>query len=418
MRPRHDSYDVLVAGGGPAGSTTAALVAAEGFRVALLERSARPRFKVGESLMPATYWTFQRLGVLDRMRESRFPKKSSVQFFAGDGRSSSPFYFEDHDPHESSQTWQVVRSEFDQMLLDNAAEKDVEVVRGANLKEVLFEAGRAVGARVEVDGARREIASRVLVDATGQSALLGRRLRLKADDYQLRNASLFTHFEGALRDRGKDEGATLILHTRNRDSWFWYIPLPQNRVSVGVVGSLDYLIRGRSSDLQRLFDEELGRCPALSPRLEKARQVRPVRAIRDFSYRSRRVAGDGWVLAGDAFGFIDPIYSTGVFLALVSGEMAADSICEALAAGDPSGERLGRHGARLIEGMDALHRLVEAFYDRGFSFARFLQRHPDCRGQLVDLLIGNVYRRPVDRLMAALDGTTVAALLAESSSHS
>ena len=397
-------YDVIVGGGGPAGSTVATLVARQGHRVLLAERAAQPRFKVGESLMPATYPIFERLGVLDRMRESAFPAKHSVQFFGPSGRAGKPFYFSEFDPEESSQTWQVRRSEFDAMLLDNAAESGVDVRRGVSLKEVLFDGERAVGARLEPAGGEAvKVACRVIVDATGQSAFLAHRLGLLETEPWLHNASLFTHYAGAVRDTGIDEGATLIFHTDNRKTWFWFIPQPDNRVSVGVVGPLDYLIRGRQGDPETVFAEELARCPALAPRLEPARQVMPIKAIRDFSYKSRKIAGDGWVMAGDAFGFIDPIYSTGVFLALKSGEMAADAIHDALADDDPSAERLGRHEPELRRGMEALRKLVYAYYDPSFSFSDFLRRYPNCRKQLVSMLVGNVYTDPIDEILAALD---------------
>ncbi len=402
-----NSPEVIVCGGGPAGATTATLLAKHGHRVLLLERSAEPAFKVGESLMPATWWTFERLGMLAPMRRSRFPVKASVQFFAADGRASTPFYFEDQDPHESSRTWQVLRSEFDQLLLDNAAAHGVAVRRGVAVREVLFESGRAVGVRAGAAAeVPEELSCRVVVDATGQSALLANRLRTRRMDRRLRNASLFTHYEGGRRDSGRDEGATLIFHSPRRDTWWWSIPLPAERVSIGVVGPVDHLVAGREGGPERTFAEELARCPALAERLAGARQVEPVRAIRDFSYRATAVAGEGWVLAGDAFGFIDPIYSTGVFLALKSGEMAADAVHEALAADDPSAARLGRFGPELRAGMEALRRLVDAFYDPAFSFRGFLETHPECHGELVDLLMGNVFRRPVDRLLRALEATT------------
>ena len=399
-------YDVVVAGGGPAGATTATLVAQQGHRVLLVERAGEPRFKIGESLMPATYQIFKRLGVLDRMRESGFPAKHSVQFFGPSGRAGAPFYFSEFDPDKSSQTWQVRRQEFDAMLLDNAVENGVDVRYGVGLKEVRFDGERAVGVRLEPAGGEAvEVDCQVTVDATGQSAFLARHLGLLETEPGLRNAALFTHYAGAVRDTGIDEGATLIFHTDNRKAWFWFIPQPDDRVSVGVVGPLAYLIRGRQGDPETVFAEELARCPALAPRLEPARPVMPIKAIRDFSYKSSRIAGDGWVMAGDAFGFIDPIYSTGVFLALKSGEMAADAIHQALAAGDPSAERLGRFEPELRRGLEALRKLVYAYYDPSFSFGDFLRRYPHCRKQLVSMLVGNVYADPIDEILAALDET-------------
>ena len=396
-------YDVIIAGGGPAGATAATLVAQQGYRTLLLERSTQPEFKIGESLMPACYWIFERLGVLDRMKASHFTKKYSVQFFNSDGNASTPFYFRDHDSHENSQTWQVLRSEFDQMLLDNAADQGVEVHRGVSLKDVLFDGDQAVGVRVAPSGGEPvNLGARVFVDATGQRAFLAGKLGLLEVESCLKNAAFFTHFKGGHRDQGVDEGATIILHTDERKSWFWWIPLPNDTVSVGVVGDISHLILGRSRDPQTIFEEELVHCPAVAARLQGAEQAMPMKAIRDFSYSPSRSAGNGWVLAGDAGGFIDPVYSTGVFLALKSGEMVADTIGVALESGDLSADSLGSFIEEYHHGVAAMRQLVYAFYDPKFSFGHFLKRHPDCKGELVDLLVGNVYRKPLDRIRAAL----------------
>ena len=397
-------YDVIVVGGGPAGSTTAALVAAAGRKVLLVDREKFPRFRLGESLMPATYWTLERLGVLDKMKCSDFPRKHSVQFFAKSGRASAPYYFSAVEPSESAQTWQVRRLEFDHMMLQNAAEKGAEVFEEVRVHEVLFEGDAAVGIRAEFkDGNKRNISAKVVVDATGQSALLAKRLKLRRTDPNLQHCAFFTRYKGAVRDEGIDEGATLIMHTETEQSWFWYIPQPDDVVSVGVVGKLDYLVKGRANDPAVVFAEEVARCQPLQERIAGAEQEHEIRVLKDFSYASRRVAGDGWVLAGDAFGFIDPIYSSGVFLALKGGEMAADSILDAFAADDFSAARLGRHGPELVAGIDALRKLVYAYYDADFSIAEFLQQHPEQEEDLVHLLIGNVYRRNVSGLLRAMD---------------
>jgi flavin-dependent dehydrogenase len=399
-------YDVIVAGGGPAGSTIATILAQHGRKVLLVERSREPQFKLGESLQPQTYWTLERLGMLDRMRASAFPKKYSVQFVSSNGRYSQPFYFSEVDPRPSSQTWQVLRKEFDPMLLDNAAEHGVEVHRGVAVQEVLFDGERAVGARLRLDEGRSiDVASSVFADATGQSTVLARRFSLMRMEPRLKNASFYTHFEGARRDEGIDEGATLVLNTEGKRSWFWFIPLRDNVVSIGAVGPIEHLIKNRVADPQRVFEEELARCPALVERLTDARPLWPVQATRDFSYTTSRQAGDGWVLVGDAGGFIDPIYSTGVNLALKSGEMAADRLHEALTAGDVSGERLSRFTPVFRQGVESLRVLVYAFYHPQFSFSRFLRQYPECRGELIDMLIGNVFDKPIDRVLEALTAT-------------
>jgi flavin-dependent dehydrogenase len=395
--------EVIVIGGGPAGTTAATLVAREGRRVLLVDREKFPRFRIGESLMPATYWTLERLGVLEKMRCSGYPNKHSVQFFAHDGRSSAPFYFSEIDDHESSQTWQVERNSFDKMLLDHAAESGVEIREQVNVKEILFEGDRATGVEIEdADGRREKISSKVIVDASGQTGLISRRLNLREIDPRLRNASFYTRFEGAQIDSGRDAGATLIFRTEDNRAWFWFIPLPDEVVSVGVVAPIDYLTKGREGSPQQVFDEELARCAAIQPRLQNARQLEDVGVIRDFSYISRRIAGDGWVMAGDAFGFLDPIYSTGVFLAMKSGELAADSILDGFKKSDFSAATLGAHGAKYLAAMEALRKLVYAYYEPGFSIARFLKKYPQFRGHVVNLLVGNVFRNPVDGLFEAM----------------
>jgi flavin-dependent dehydrogenase len=389
-------YDVIVVGGGPAGSTTAALTAEYGHRTLLLERDREPTFKIGESLMPGTYSTFERLGVLGRLRASDFPRKHSVQFFGGSGKPSAPFYFSENNPHESSVTWQVLRSEFDEMLLDNAQEKGSEVRRGVSVQEVCFEDGKASGVRAKFpDGSIQEISAQVVVDASGMSALLSRKLGTKAIEPNLRKGSIFAHFEGGVRDEGIDEGATLILSTSDRAAWFWYIPLQDNRVSVGVVGDLDYLIQDREGTPQEIFEEELLKCAPMQERLAPATQLFPMKVTRDFSYRSSEIAGDGWVLVGDAFGFLDPIYSSGVFLALKSGEMAADAIHEAFEGGDFSANQLGCWYNEFMPGMEAIRKLVYAFYTSTFSFATFLKSNPDCLQGVIDILSGLVYEKDV-----------------------
>ena len=271
MTPTANAYDVIVIGGGPAGCTTAALLAEYGHTVLLLERDTFPRFKIGESLMPGTYETFERLGVLDRLKETAFPRKHSVQFYSGSGRASKPFYFSDNNNHESSVTWQVLRSDFDQLMISTAGEKGAEVIHGVSVHDVLFEGDRAVGVRGKFpDGSIREVNATVVVDASGQSALISRRLKIVSTEPTLRKASIYTHFTGARRDTGRDEGATVIYQTAGKDSWFWFIPLPNDRASAGVVGDIDHLIQGRDGDATTIFYEELDKCEPLKERLQDA----------------------------------------------------------------------------------------------------------------------------------------------------
>ena len=258
--------------------------------------------------MPETFWSFERLSVLDKMRDSDFVKKLSVQFVSHSGKESSPFFFEKHDPRECSQTWQVERGAFDQMLFDNAAEKGAQCRDKTRVSNVLFDGEKATGVELALeDGSTKQVTARVVVDATGLSALLANRLKLKQDYEHLKKIAVWTYFENAERDRGPHGGATIILHTKMKDSWFWFIPLRNNITSVGVVGNRDYMLEGRSTP-EQTFAEELELCEAMQRRLADAKQTEKFRIAREFSYTTSQQTGDGWVLVGDAFGFIDPIY--------------------------------------------------------------------------------------------------------------
>lgn len=410
-----NDYDVIVVGGGPAGATVATLVAEYGHRVLLLEREESPRFHVGESLVPETYWTLKRLGVLDWLRKSGSPKKHSVQFVTESGKVTAPFYFDDYKQHESSQTWQVVRGEFDAMLLDNAESKGAVVRTDAQLRDVIFEEGRAVGVRVRLlsekkssaknnENSVREIRSQVVVDATGQSAFLATRLGLKVTDPQLKMGSVWSYFKGAQRDEGRDEGATIIMQTAEKRSWFWYIPLANDVVSVGCTGRISDLFtaetRGQS---EQIFQNELARCSAMQQRLASGTRCTDYFVTRDYSYRSSQAAGDGWVLVGDAFGFIDPVYSTGVFLALKSGEFAADAIHAALVQNDCSAAMLGCWQEKYTTGLELFKKLVLTFYQPGFSFGTFLRDYPQYRSNVIDILIGDVYKPGVGEMFDVID---------------
>jgi len=396
------SPDVVVIGGGPAGSTCSTLLAQHGCRVELFERERFPRFHIGESLIPETYWVLKRLNMLPKMQASHFVKKYSVQFVNASGKLSAPFYFWDNKPHECSQTWQVARSEFDQMMLDNAREHGVTVHEGVRVLDVMFENQRAVGVTVrDEDGTRREVRAKVVVDASGQAGLIQNRLRLRVWDPVLNKGAIWTYWEGAYRDTGRDEGATMVLQTANRKGWFWYIPQHDNIVSVGVVAPFDYLFKNRGP-YEQTYEEEVERCAAVKQRVSSGRRVTGYFATKDYSYRATRVAGDGWVMIGDAWGFLDPLYSSGVLLALKSGEFAADAVVEGLKSGDTSGQQLGKWGPVFNEGVDRMRRLVCEYYD-GFSFGAFVRHYPELRGTVTDLLIGDLFTDRVDKVWRPME---------------
>ena len=397
------SFDVIVIGGGPAGSTASTLIAQRGYRVGLFEREVFPRFHIGESLIPETYWVLKRLDMLPKMQASRFVRKHSVQFVNATGKVSAPFYFRDNKPHECSQTWQVVRSEFDKMMLDNAREHGVDAYEGVHVLEVLFEGERATGVRIkEADGTRRDVHAKVVVDASGQAALLQNRMKLRIWDPVLNKGAIWTYWKGAYRDTGRDEGATMVLQTKDKQGWFWYIPLHDDTVSVGVVAPFDYLFKNRTGTHEDTYHQEVEACPAVKGRIGEATRATGYFVTRDYSYRSKEVAGDGWVLVGDAFGFLDPPYSSGVLLALKSGELAADAIVEGIESGDLSGAQLGRWGEMFNQGVDRMRRLVCEYY-AGFSFGAFVREYPELRGTITDLLIGDLFTDRVDRVWAPME---------------
>ena len=392
---------VIVIGGGPSGSTAATLIAQKGYNVRLLEREHFPRFHIGESLIPQTYWVMKRLNMLDKMKSSEFIRKYSVQFVGASGRLSEPFYFLDNNPHESSQTWQVKRSEFDQRMIENAAEHGVDVQHGVRVLEVFFEGDRAVGVRVqdEAGGEERIERADVIVDASGQSSLIQGKLGIREWDQELKKAAVWTYWEGAQRDIGRDEGATVVLQVQGKAGWFWYIPLHDNIISVGVVADQSYLFKNRDSkEFEAIYQAEVDKCPAVKQRISLGKRVAPYRAAKEYSYRSRRAAGNGWVLVGDAFGFLDPLYSSGVLLALKSGELAADAVCEGLEKGDTSAAQLGSWEADYVRGMDRMRSLVCAYY-KGFSFGKFVAQHPHRKGDITDLLIGDLFRPELDETL-------------------
>jgi flavin-dependent dehydrogenase len=394
-------YDVIVIGGGPGGSTAGALLAEQGHRVLLLEREPFPRYHIGESLIPYTWFTLDRLGVLDWLRRSACPKKYSVQFVSISGKVSQPFYFFQTIKHECSLTWQVWRGEFDAMLLDNAQRKGLLVRQGVAVRDVILDGTRVVGVRTEAENGKAEdLHAKVVIDATGRDSLLSRRFSLKERDPELNKVAVWSYYKGAKRDPGIDEGATTVACVPEK-GWFWYIPLHSDVVSVGIVGEPSYLYRG-TRDPEAIFQREARACAWIHDHVKVGEQVEPVRVTGEYSYHSTRIGGDGFCLVGDAFAFLDPLYSTGLFLALKGGEMAADAVHVALQAGDVSAARFDDYYQKQRRAVTSFRRLVLAFYDLTFSFREFLQEYPHLHSKVVDTLVGNVFT-DLTPLFTALD---------------
>ncbi len=397
-------YDVLIIGGGPAGSTAAAILAEKGHKVLILEKEKFPRYHIGESLMPFCYFTLERLGVLNELRKSAYPKKYSVQFIRETGEVSQPFYFFQHFDHEASTTWQVPRSEFDLMLLNNARERGAEVREQTTVKRLIKEEGVVVGVEAVTDsGEQLDLKAPVTIDASGRDCVCAAKEGWRVRDPELNKISIWTYYSGAKRDPGLDAGATTIAYIADK-GWFWYIPLSDDRVSVGVVADQKYLYN-ESRDRKTIFERAIKCNPWIKDHLDGGNQIGPYYVTGEYSYRSRYCAADGLVLVGDAFAFLDPVFSSGVFLALWSGEKAADAVDSALTAGDCTSGRFANYGEELCRGIEAMRKLVYAFYDLNFSFGKLLQKNPHLRGKLTDGLIGDLFKKDFEELFSVIGQT-------------
>ena len=396
------SYDVVVLGGGPAGAALATFLQQDGYRCLVLERSEFPRYHIGESLIPSTYAAFDRLGLLPKLKASDFPAKYSVRFVSPSGTESDPFYFSETIEGDRARTWQVDRSVFDQMCLDNARDWGVDVQMATKVTEVLFDNERAIGVCARRDsGEAFEVRARVVADASGRATVIGSQLGLKSPIPGLTKASCWSYYKGGKRGEGIDAGETTMFMIPER-GWFWYIPLPDDLVSVGIVASPDYLF-AETADADTVFVREVVKCRPLSERLASACRVAPVRGgASHLAYLNRKTCGDGWVMVGDARTFLDPIYSSGLFLALTSAELAAGCIRNALEADDVSAARLGAFEPILASGVEVFWRLVCAFYDETFSFREFVQRFPDQRAALINCLVGDIVGKDMSPFLAAL----------------
>ena len=383
-------YDAIVVGAGPAGSSTGALLAEKGHDVLIVEKEKFPRYHVGESLMPFCYFPLERLGLVDTLMESANPRKYCVQFVRQDGFLSQPFYFFQHFDHPSSTTWQVWRSDFDKMILDKARSNGAVVMEETKAKGLIKNGERVEGIKVESkEMGLLELHAPIVIDASGRDCFAAHKENWMVRDPELKKIALWTYYKAAKRDPGLDEGATTVAYLPDK-GWFWYIPLSGDMVSVGIVAERDYLFNGSTKDHDEIFQREVQNNQWIKEHLAEAEQTGEYRITGEYSYRNRYCASEGLVLAGDALGFLDPVFSSGVFLALKSGVMLADEIDLALKAGDLSAKSFERYGKMMQSSIETMRKIVYAFYDKDFSFGDLAKRGEHLRAALTDCLIGNV----------------------------
>lgn len=385
-------HDVLIIGGGPAGASTAAILAEHGHKALVLEREKFPRYHIGESLIPFTYGPLERLGVIPKMKSSGFTKKFSVSFVQPDGRKSVPFYFHTrYDIDTIAQTWQVTRAEFDVMMLDNAREKGAEVREETTVTKLLKnDSGRVIGVEIQDrEGQRQSLFAKLVVDASGKEAFASNREGWRVGDPYLNKVAVWTYYKGSKREAGMDEGATTIAFVPEK-GWFWHIPLHDDRVSVGVVAEGKYLTRGGVRDPKEIFQREIGENKWIEEHLAAGTCEGEYWLTSEYSRHSKFGASPGLLLVGDAFAFLDPVFSSGVMLALKSGVMAGDAIHAALAANDVSPERFADYASQLREGVENMRKLVYAFYNPDFSFKDVVMKYPEMGGTITDCLSGDV----------------------------
>jgi flavin-dependent dehydrogenase len=356
-------YDVLILGGGPGGSTLASCLTLRGRKALVLEREKFPRFHIGESLLPRSCEVFRKIGVAEKL-EATFLRKYGARFLCSATRRVNAYRFADAFDVTSDHAYQVPRADFDHLLLKHAAELGAEVREEWEAKDVIFEGSRAVGVRarsVHTPDEVVEIRAPIVVDATGRDTLLASRTRRKALVPKLDKTALFTHYTGAFRESGIDEGNIQIIVFEH--GWFWFIPFRGEISSVGAVVSSDWMKqRKKGESLDDLYDRTVAQSCWASEFLAGAKRLRPVGALADFSYRIDQLAGDGWLFVGDAGGFLDPLFSTGAHLAIKGADLAAEAIDRALTEGDTSRAAFARYEASVRYAVDLFLGFVQAFY--------------------------------------------------------
>lgn len=325
MSPTLHECDVLVIGGGPAGSTVAPLLAEKGYRTVLLEKCQHPRFHIGESLLPANIPLLERLGVADQVKAVGM-QKWGAEFVSPWHDHTQVFQFADAWDKSMPYAYQVRRSEFDEILIRNAAKCGAEVHENCKVTGVEFlpdDAGALVNAE-SGDGTRQQWRARFVIDASGRDTVLANQFQIKERNARHNSAAVYAHYRGARRHEGPAEGNITIFWFEH--GWFWFIPLMDGVTSIGMV-TWPYYFKTRSGrSLSQFLQDSIAMCPALTERLQGAEIVNEAEATANFSYSASRSSGNNYLLLGDAFAFVDPVFSSGVWLAMNSGVAAAETV--------------------------------------------------------------------------------------------
>jgi flavin-dependent dehydrogenase len=369
---RAPDFDVAVVGGGPAGSSAAAWLARAGRRVVLFERDRFPRFHIGESLLASVNDALDAIGASALVRARGFPAKWGATFLTADDSVERFADFAASREVRAPQTWQVPRAEFDELLLRHAASSGADVREEHRVLDAAFDAAGVTVTWRDAAGGGGDVRAAAVIDASGRFGLLARKFGLRRDEPRLANIAIFAHYSGVPRAEGRRAGDIRVV-ARNDLGWFWMIPISETLMSVGVVlprAAYDALPR-MPADV--LLDHAIAETPAAARLMRTARREWPVRVEKDFSFGARAYAGDRWLLAGDAGSFLDPVFSTGVAIALESGVEAARSVDRALAVGDLSARAFASFDRRQGQRYRAFRRFVLGFYRRGF---RDLFYHP------------------------------------------
>jgi flavin-dependent dehydrogenase len=387
--------DVIVVGGGPAGTTAATLLAQQGFSVTLLERERFPRFQIGESLLPYNNDLFERLGVAEQIASSDCVPKYGAYFVTADGHTGYSFRFDQRlaDPYRRS--FQVKRAEFDHLLLRNAEKHGVVVREETGVASVDVSDPNVATVRT-VHGETLE--ARFVVDASGHGSVVGMKVGERSEVDSLKKIAFFAHYRNVPRAEGKDGGSTVIVVLRN--AWFWLIPVTEELMSVGLVVDREHY-RNCGLQPEELLAQTIAASPWVAERMKNAERVTQIYARKDFSFRMRNIAGPNYALVGDAAGFLDPIFSTGVFMAMKSADMATDAIATRLRTG--STRALEAYQREISRGFEKYLRFIERFYDREFLEV-FLQ--PSERWGLlqavVGVLAGDIFSNRNNRMKLAI----------------